>query len=80
MGKKMPLTLAAHGNNVPLTIVVRMSSLQMAKKIIGAIQLTLLNGVNPRTIQGIKSGKSATAQETPSNLWVPWNPGGEWLL
>lgn len=56
---EMSLALVANGENAPLTMIVRMSPLQTAKKITGGVMLLALpSGVGPGTMQALLNGRS----------------------
>lgn len=50
---KMPFILVTSGKNAPSTVVVRVSPLHTAKKIIGILQLAPPSRVGPRTMQAL---------------------------
>lgn len=66
----MLLVLVVGRKNKTFTVVVRLSLLQRAKKIIGVLRLALTSGIGPRTIQ-VALNVRPVSHRSPQTLVEP---------
>lgn len=65
-------------NNAPLTLVLRMPTLQPAKKLSGGMPMVIPSGVGSRNMKALSDVRSHLGEPftfSRENIRASWNPG-----